>query len=176
MTLDAFLRAVRSKPLDAALWIAGALLVVVVAWNAFRVFGPAGRSPANASEEAGCDLGTVAANDSFERSFHLANRGGVPLTIEKVLVSCGCVTLLDEFQQVTVEPGGSRELRFQWIVKEAPESAGAATMMNQIFVLSDDPRTPVLTLTVQGTAGSRETSLDRSATQAVVNVSSGPSS
>jgi hypothetical protein len=143
-------RSLGAKSLNAAIWIASAALVGLLAWNAFAVYGPPWMRPQIACDESVRDLGRTPMDASVEHSFLLHNRGAVPLAIREVLASCGCVRVVDPVQPVTIEPNGSHAVRVEWTVDRAPP-AGEETLRNHVYVFSNDPLTPMLTLTVLGT-------------------------
>ncbi|WP_251619706.1 DUF1573 domain-containing protein [Odoribacter lunatus] len=67
-------------------------------------------------EEAVCDLGVFAVNESREAVFTLKNTGRQPLLVADVTTSCGCAT--PRYDKKPVKPGDSMEIRVAMNIKE----------------------------------------------------------
>lgn len=64
-------------------------------------------------EVVDCDLGDVAPNMNIQRTIQIPNRTGHRLSIRSITRDCNCVVL--EVTPLAVEPGGSFDLRLQYL-------------------------------------------------------------
>ena len=84
---------------------------------------------------------TIQTGDVIEHTFTLSNAGDELLTISDVIPSCGCTTATLETYEL--EPGESVELPM------AIDTTGFhGLVLRVIDVFSNDPATPILTLTI----------------------------
>ena len=89
------------------------------------------------------DFGTVERGDKVEHVFRLVNRGGTLLRIEQVKNSCGCTVAV--LSAADVAPGGEGRVA---VTLDTARMAGRTTKV--VTVYSNDPQTPVGTLTLTG--------------------------
>jgi len=88
------------------------------------------------------NAGTVLTGSSIQHTFVLSNTGTSTLTIDPDIgVSCGCTTT--RLADTSLEPGESVEL------KAVVATSGIGTYAKRIYVESDDPATPQLTLYIR---------------------------
>lgn len=134
------------------------LLVAGIVLNAAWVYGEgenmSGEQPAAASvppvpsivcDEPVYNFGTVANTGHVEHTFLIRNAGEVTLEIRNVRASCGCTaTAISKYM---IEPGQTAE-----IVAKLDLRGRQGRQYKTIFVDTNDPRTPTLTLAFEGTA------------------------
>jgi len=87
------------------------------------------------------DAGAVARGDQVTAEFSIENRGDAPLEIKRVEPACGCTVA--SFDR-TIEPGATGKVR---AVVDTSDFAGPIS--KSVTVLSNDPATPRLVLTVK---------------------------
>jgi hypothetical protein len=87
------------------------------------------------------DAGAVARGDKVTAEFFVENRGDAPLEIKRVEPACGCTVA--SFDR-TIEPGATGKVR---AVVDTTDFAGP--IAKSVTVLSNDPATPRLVLTVK---------------------------
>ena len=92
--------------------------------------------------EAVHDFGTVTEGDTVKHSFVIKNEGSNPLKIDRVQTSCGCTVA--ELKTKEIAPGatGQVEIAFNTQGRTGDQS-------KIITVLSNDPATPRLNLTIK---------------------------
>jgi hypothetical protein len=90
------------------------------------------------------DFGKALPNRVLRREFAIRNFGDAPLVIEGVSTTCGCTAALTAARRV--EPGGSTSLR---VTLETRRYSGRVE--RQVLVRSNDPKTPLLQVTVSAT-------------------------
>ena len=95
-------------------------------------------------DNATFDFGSVTHGKNVEHVFVLKNKGDSPLTIGQVTTSCGC-TVADVSSR-TVAAGKSSEIRATF---NSTNFSGPVS--KNILVQTNDPKTPVYTLTMKGT-------------------------
>ncbi len=88
------------------------------------------------------DLGVVRPNGKADCEFSIQNLGEAPLHIGNVKTTCGCTVA--ELSAREIPPRGEAKLRVQYTAGPLQERAS-----KRIKVESDDPRRPVLTLTLK---------------------------
>ena len=88
------------------------------------------------------DLGVVRPNAKASCEFSIQNLGEVPLHIGNVKTTCGCTVV--ELSAREIPPRGEAKLRVQYTAGPLQERA-----QKHIKVESDDPRHPVLNLTIK---------------------------
>jgi hypothetical protein len=87
------------------------------------------------------DLGRIQKGERAEVEFVLANRGDAALKIKSVQPACGCTVASFD---ADVEPGATGRVR-----ATLDTSTLAGSVAKSITVLSNDPKTPRLTLTIR---------------------------
>lgn len=107
------------------------------------------------------DFGSVQDSVNVEHTFVLKNEGGRALSISRVRPACGCTTAA--LTSNTIAPGQSVELAASLSTK-----GRRGPQQKAIYVESDDPATPQLTLQLKGTI---QQILDCRPMQAVLQVS-----
>ncbi|MEN3010335.1 MAG: rhodanese-like domain-containing protein [Candidatus Bipolaricaulaceae bacterium] len=108
-------------------------------------------TPRIAASELLYDFGTVREGILVVRRFTLRNEGTSPLTFTRPPgVSCGCTTA--PLPQMTLAPGESVELE----VRFETTGYGGRRAIQYVYVYSDDPALPRLTLVLQGDVAPRE--------------------
>jgi hypothetical protein len=95
-------------------------------------------------EPAAFDFGRALAHRTLRKEFTLRNAGERELVIEKVTTTCGCTAAIAG--ETTLKPGRSTPLS---VTLETREYRGHVE--RRVLVRSNDPRTPVLELTVSAT-------------------------
>lgn len=88
------------------------------------------------------DFGKVSVVESVTGSFKYKNVGDAVLKIEPPKASCGCTVA--ELKQDSLKPGESGELAFTFNLGRV-----RAEMAKQITITSNDPKTPVVGLTIK---------------------------
>lgn len=120
------------------------LIVVVLAWFGYSQLD--NTFPAQLTIEPSVfDFGTV--SDKTEATFIMSNEGGSLLEILGVSTSCGCTTAW--FDQDVLMPGttGVLHVSFDPSVHEGIEGE----VIRQIYVRSNDPEQPELTIELRAT-------------------------
>jgi hypothetical protein len=123
-----------------------ALLVgAVVAWGASQQPGARGRSgaPRVVFDETVYDFGVVEQGVPVSHVFGFANRGTGDLLIEQVQTSCGCTATV--LSSEVIGPGGRGEIRAL-----LDTSGFFGEKARTVMVHTNDPRRPVVTLSLQG--------------------------
>ncbi|WP_298435127.1 DUF1573 domain-containing protein [Geobacter sp.] len=105
---------------------------------------PALAAPAISADRPVFDFGTITAGKKIAHVFTLRNRGDSPLTILRTKTSCGCTVA--NVTARSIEPGRSAELKTTF-----DSSSFRGKVTKTITVETNDPATPVYTLTLQGT-------------------------
>jgi len=95
-------------------------------------------------EPAAFDFGHALAHRTLRKEFTLRNAGERELVIEKVTTTCGCTAAIAG--ETTLKPGRSTPLS---VTLETREYRGRVE--RRVLVRSNDPKTPVLELTVSAT-------------------------
>ena len=90
------------------------------------------------------DAGWVEMETPLTATFHLTNQGGQPLSITGVDASCGCTDV--SITPDTLEPGQTATLKAM-----VDTSLKLGDMLKTIDVMSNDPATPKLRLTLKAT-------------------------
>jgi hypothetical protein len=93
---------------------------------------PAAAAPTIGAQATRVDIGELLAGETVEAEFTLSNTGTELLKIDKVIVSCGCVTT--SFPEM-LKPGEKGALK----VKLASNALWKGPIEKQITVLSNDP-------------------------------------
>jgi len=101
--------------------------------------------PKIACDEPEFDFGERSNEEKVEHEFILKNIGDAQLLIDKVRTTCGCTVA--QLEKKELQPGESTKVKATLTLKGRQ---GATT--KSISVESNDPETPVLTLTLKGTA------------------------
>lgn len=91
------------------------------------------------------DFGRYPAREQKTAVFILANRGDAPLVITHVRKSCGCATA--ELAAKTLAPGATAELKTAILGNHVTGSYS-----KNFYIESNDPATPLITLTLSGDA------------------------
>ncbi len=91
------------------------------------------------------DLGTFPNWESREVVFRLRNTGERQVSISRVETTCGCT--VPRRQPTTIAPRAEEELRV-----EIPPKSLSGAFIRHLYVRTDDPVTPRLSLTIAGTA------------------------
>jgi thiosulfate sulfurtransferase len=90
------------------------------------------------------DFGVAVAGDVVSFAFVLENRGDEVLTIESVRTSCGCTTTA--LSSSKIDPGRSVRLGGQL----STSGYGGSTVSKSVYLSTDDPTRPNVTLEVTG--------------------------
>ncbi len=104
---------------------------------------PAPRQPKIRFDRPDHDFGEVEAGDEVAHVFSFRNEGNAPLTVGKVLTSCGCTAALVSEQEIPPEGTGEIKVTFQ-----AKGLQGA--VKKGLTVESNDPEDPLVRLTIGG--------------------------
>jgi hypothetical protein len=88
------------------------------------------------------DFGQILQGSIVTHPYRLTDLGSSPLTLQRVVPSCGCTTAL--LGRTVLQPGEATELAVKF---NATGYAGPVRKEVQVF--SDDPRRPVVTLVFQ---------------------------
>ena len=89
------------------------------------------------------DFGSMERNQTKTHAFIVRNLGTAPLTLKKGDTSCKCT--LSGLTKDEVEPGGSAEVNLEWKAKDF-----SLEFRQRAEIITNDPVTPLLTLTVHG--------------------------
>lgn len=101
-------------------------------------------APKISVDQSQYNFGEVSAGIAVVHTFVLANTGDQPLVIKSVRTSCGCTTTA--LAKTTLNPGEAVNLTVTF------DSAGySGKVGKRVYVTSNDPTTPVLTLILTGT-------------------------
>ncbi len=92
------------------------------------------------------DFGDVLPGKTLRKEFTIRNFGNAPLELENVSTTCGCTAALAGAKRV--EPGGSTSLR---VTFETRRFSGKVE--RKVLVRSNDPKTPLLEVTLGATVG-----------------------
>ena len=92
------------------------------------------------------DFGKALPAKTLRKEFTLSNFGDAELVIENVSTTCGCTAALAS--DTKLAPGSSTVLR---VTLETRSYSGK--LERQVLVRSNDPKTPLLTVTVSATVG-----------------------
>jgi hypothetical protein len=122
----------------AALFCGGA-----IGRNLLVAYGPPWWQPAVRCDRPQLDLGTVPADRDVPFAFVLANAGGRPLTIHQVTAECGCTAMAQDLAGRQVPPGGEVAVQGRLHVGGVAE-----TITKSLWVRTDDPRRPLVRLTI----------------------------
>ncbi len=117
-------------------WIRQLSFLALMALVAFLLAACGDAPPLIVVEPATQDLGEVP-QQPLELSYTVWNRGGSPLHIEKVSVSCGCTKAAVD--QETIPPGESTQLR---VTLDPAEDDLYGNLVRVIYIRSNDPETP----------------------------------
>ncbi len=101
-------------------------------------------APKIASDTLSYDFGTVLEGTVVSHTFVLTNSGDAPLTVSGVTTSCGCTTAA--LAKSTLAPGESVDLTVHF-----NSAHYQGQVQKTVYVRSDDPATPQLTLSLSGT-------------------------
>ncbi len=101
--------------------------------------------PKIACEQPEFDFGERSNEEKVEHEFIIKNIGDAKLLIDKVRTTCGCTVA--ELEKKELEPGESTKVK---AILTLRGRQGATT--KSISVESNDPETPILTLTLKGVA------------------------
>lgn len=122
----------------------GRILTLTVLILTFSMTAAAATSPELAIDRPVFDFGTIPQGKKVEHAFILYNRGGAPLTIRNTRTSCGCTVA--NVSSSIIQPGKSAE------IKAAFDSSNFfGNVAKTVSVDTNDPKSPVLTLTLKGT-------------------------
>lgn len=111
--------------------------------NLLVAYGPPWWRPAVRCDWPQLDLGTLPPGREVPFAFLLANAGGRPLTIHQVTAECGCTAMREELAGRRVPPGGEVVVRGQLRTEGL-----AGPVAKSLWVRTDDPRQPLLRLTI----------------------------
>lgn len=116
-----------------------AFLLIIVALGA-----TVAAAPKIDVEDSMYDFGEVLEGIAVTHTFTLRNVGDEPLVIKRVRADCGCTTA--DLPKDNLSPGESTELEI------SIDTAGfGGDIAKRIYIESNDPTTPTLTLRVTGT-------------------------
>lgn len=90
------------------------------------------------------EFGDVVNGTLVGKDIRIKNQGAVPLEITSVSTSCGCT--MAEVDSPTIQPGASGTLQIEFDSgAHGPDMTGE--LMRQVFVESNDPDQPMVTVT-----------------------------
>lgn len=104
---------------------------------------PDGKQPKIVFEEKEYDFGKIMGADKVEHVFKFRNEGKADLKIDKVNTTCGCTAALLSANMVPA--GGNGEVKATFTV-----GSRQGQQTKHIYVLSNDPITSRMTLTIKG--------------------------
>jgi hypothetical protein len=124
------------------IWLVAALAIIAAGTStlAFSVEG----QPKIVFEQPNFAFGNVIQGKKVEHVFTFTNRGDAPLIIERIRSSCGCTVAENSTRQIA--PGKKGEIKATF-----DSTNFAATVTKTLYVHTNDPQTPVATLTLTGT-------------------------
>jgi hypothetical protein len=121
--------------------VLGAVLAVLPA-----LAPAADKTPAKISvEPSSFDFGNVIGGRTVEKEFVVRNFGGEDLSIARIVPSCGCTVVDQDFQKV-IKPGASGSFRLSLRVPPSP-----GHVVKSVIVKSNDPSQPNLELRIEAT-------------------------
>jgi Protein of unknown function (DUF1573) len=126
--------------LAARLSLAAALLVLTSA----SARAEDAKAPRISVEPAAFDFGKTLPGKTLRKEFTLKNFGDAELVIENVSTTCGCTAALAP--DTRLKPGAASPLR---VTLETRSYSGR--IERQVLVRSNDPKTPLLTVTISAT-------------------------
>lgn len=94
--------------------------------------------------EPNFNFGSIVQGEKLYHSFSIKNNGDTPLSILRMVPSCGCTAA--NASSPVIQPGKSGEIK---IVFDSTNFSGKVT--KNIAVETNDPKTPSYTLTLNGT-------------------------
>lgn len=102
-------------------------------------------APKIVCDEPSYDFGERDNNGFVEHNYVVRNAGTLSLEIREVRASCGCTAVKPSVD--VVPPGGEAQVQARFDLR-----GRTGYQQKAIFVTSNDPETPTLTLTLKGTA------------------------
>jgi len=89
------------------------------------------------------DFGSARNQEVLEKTIVVNNIGDIDLELKSVLTSCGCVQA--KIVHKKIAPGGQTELKIIYTPEGEPEGKNS----KDIYIFSNDPENPQLTITIQ---------------------------
>jgi Protein of unknown function (DUF1573) len=124
----------------------GLVAAALIAAGAASGRGEEQKTPRIRVEPETFDFGKALPAKTLRKEFTLSNFGDAELVIENVSTTCGCTAALAS--DTKLAPGSSTVLR---VTLETRSYSGK--LERQVLVRSNDPKTPLLTVTVSATVG-----------------------
>ena len=144
VAIDAAMLTQGSHQLTLAIIGAIVVLLVVVGRNAFDAMQHHRRVRAIACDTSTFDAGTIATGEVLEHWFSAANTGDETVRVERVIESCGCLTVMGSFDGVEIAPGENLDVPIQ--IKASRSQIGP--MSQRIVLQFGGAPTLAMTLTV----------------------------
>lgn len=119
-------------------------IVLFALMAAFALLSPAASAaPGIHFDQLTFDFGTIFQEGRVDHEFMARNTGDAPLKIDKVTSSCGCTAVLPPEKEIA--PGATAPIR---VTFRSGRMKGAIS--KSIYVESNDPAQPKVTLTITG--------------------------
>jgi hypothetical protein len=122
-----------------------ALLGFLAVFHAAGVMAAEKTPPKISIEPPSFDFGTVIGGRTVEKEFIIRNFGGEDLAIAKIVPSCGCTVVDQEFQK-PIKAGSTGSFRLSLRVPPSP-----GHVVKSVIVKSNDPSQPNLELRIEAT-------------------------
>lgn len=120
------------------------LFVFMFINSIFFISGASGKAPSIYVSQDYYEFPTVPAGKPVVHDFIIQNTGDEPLTIENVESDCGCTAVVFSKQ---IPPNGKGKVS----VELNTIDYGGNFIQKYLEIFSNDPKTPVLSLTIRGT-------------------------
>ncbi len=120
------------------------LMVLMVIVGGLLPLSARQKGPSIVFDSISKNFNKVPEGEVIRHVFKFANKGDATLEIVRVDASCGCTTALLSADKIA--PGRSGEIE----VKVETKDLSATELNKTISVMSNDPKQPVLTLTITG--------------------------
>ena len=131
--------------MNTCLVVSMAFAVATIFANAWYAYVLAGGEAAIECDEPVWEAGVISDLQVVGHAFVLRNSGRRNLSIARVVVGCGCLTVSPDRFPVVVSPGDTIEIACQINLKKI-----SGPFRKDLVVLSDDPMHPQLRLAIQG--------------------------
>ena len=87
------------------IWVSLSFLIIVFSWSVYQKYRQLSRLNAVRCDQPIFDFQKAFPGDTIDHTFHVINTSGQPLTIDKVMTSCGCTTIQKGLEGKTVAVG-----------------------------------------------------------------------
>jgi hypothetical protein len=117
--------------------------IIIFIITSFLLVACAPNQPQIVLEKDWFDFGDVINGEVLTYDLAVRNQGNGPLVVDTVSTSCGCTTAT--LNPMTIQPGENAILHIEFDSgAHGPELTGE--LVRQIFIVSNDPKTPEATV------------------------------